>query len=68
MPNLTYWLFGGYLAWLVVSGQYKNMLSLVTDPAWKKAAPVKTPPKQLLSGGKTVTDVTPAEAKTGVAP
>lgn len=28
MPNLTYWLFGGYLVWLYVSGNLKSMINL----------------------------------------
>jgi len=35
LPNLTYWLFGGYIAWLLVSGEYKNMLALVDTSGWK---------------------------------
>ena len=56
MPNLTYWLFGGYLAWLMVSGQYKSMLTMVTTPAWKTKA-VST---------KKTSAVAPEQAKTGV--
>lgn len=37
MPNLTYWLFGGYIAWLLVSGKYKGMLSLATTSSWSTA-------------------------------
>jgi len=37
LPNLTYWLFGGYIAWLLVSGEYKNMLALVDTSGWKIA-------------------------------
>lgn len=65
MPNLTYWLAGGYILWLLVSGQYKGMIKLVTDPAWKTGSSSKAKP-ETLSGGKKVTQITPKEAKTGV--
>lgn len=43
MPNLTYWLFGGYLAWLYLSGQYKSMASFVTVSAWPGSTSHVTP-------------------------
>lgn len=38
LPNLTYWLFGGYIAWLLVSGNYKQMLALVDTSGWSASA------------------------------
>ena len=65
MPNLTYWLFGGYLAWLMVSGQYKSMLTMVTTPAWKTKA-VSTKKTKAASTTEKTSAVTPEQDKTGV--